>query len=103
MRNKITELLGADKAKSLLDFNSPAVSKADIHLPGKDHVDEQWVLSNRNPQTLRSLQQLFDTGRMGGTGYIGILPVDQGLEHTAGSSFSPILYTSIQREFLISL
>lgn len=89
MRNKITELLGAEKTAALLDFNSPAVSKADIHLPGKDHVDEQWVLSNRNPQTLRSLQQLFDTGRMGGTGYIGILPVDQGLEHTAGSSFSP--------------
>ena len=82
MRNKITELLGADKAASLLDFNSPAVSKADIHIPSKDHVDEQWVLSNRNPQTLRSLQQLFDTGRMGGTGYIGILPVDQGLEHS---------------------
>lgn len=86
--DKITELLGAD-AQTLLNHTSKTVSKDIIHLPGADFIDRSFIGSNRNPQVLRSLASMYDHGRLGGTGYLSILPVDQGIEHTAGASFSP--------------
>ena len=85
----IVKLLGEDKAKSLLDHKCSTISKDLLHLPGADFIDRVWEGSNRNPQTLRSLGQLYNTGRLSGTGYVSILPVDQGIEHTAGASFAP--------------
>jgi class I fructose-bisphosphate aldolase len=84
----IEELLG-DDGRALLDFNSPKVSRDLLQVPGPDFVDRVWVNSDRNPQVLRSLQSLFDHGRLAGTGYLSILPVDQGVEHSAGASFAP--------------
>ena len=86
--SKIQELLGAD-AESLLNYSSPKISKDNLHIPGGDFVDRIWINSDRNPQVLRSLQTLFDNGRLKGTGYLSILPVDQGIEHSAGASFAP--------------
>ncbi|HVE59903.1 MAG TPA: class I fructose-bisphosphate aldolase [Pyrinomonadaceae bacterium] len=86
--SKIQELLGAD-AESLLNYSSPKISKDNLHLPGGDFVDRIWINSDRSPQVLRSLQTLFDNGRLAGTGYLSILPVDQGIEHSAGASFAP--------------
>ena len=84
----ITDYLGAE-AESLLGFNSPKISKERLHLPGPDFVNRVWAQSDRHPQVLRSLQTMFDHGRLGGTGYMSILPVDQGIEHSAGASFAP--------------
>jgi len=84
---KTIELLG-DKAAYLLD-HKPIVDKATLHLPSPRHIEEIWVNSNRNNQTLRSLQALLGHGRLGGTGHCSILPVDQGIEHSAGASFAP--------------
>ncbi|HZI18647.1 MAG TPA: class I fructose-bisphosphate aldolase [Pyrinomonadaceae bacterium] len=84
----VEELLG-DGARSLLDYGSPKISKDLLHLPGPDFVDRVWAASDRSPQVLRSLQTLFDSGRLAGTGYLSILPVDQGIEHSAGASFAP--------------
>ncbi|MCP2043257.1 class I fructose-bisphosphate aldolase [Pontibacter sp. HSC-36F09] len=86
--DNIVSLLGSE-AESLLQYESKTISKDLIHAPGPDFVDRVFSLSNRNPQVLRSLQQLFNTGRLAGTGYLSILPVDQGIEHTAGASFAP--------------
>lgn len=86
--SKIQELLGAD-AESLLNYSTPKISKDTLHTPSGDFVDKVWVHSDRNPNVLRSLQTLFDNGRLGGTGYLSILPVDQGIEHSAGASFAP--------------
>ncbi|MCX2742144.1 class I fructose-bisphosphate aldolase [Pontibacter anaerobius] len=85
---KIVSLLGAD-ADNLLQHKSQTISKEQLHAPGPDFVDRIFAQSNRSPQVLRSLQQLFNHGRLGGTGYLSILPVDQGIEHTAGASFAP--------------
>jgi len=85
---RIEELLG-DGARALLEFDSPKVSKDLIQAPGPDFVDRVWMNSDRSPQVLRSLQSLFDHGRLAGTGYLSILPVDQGIEHSAGASFAP--------------
>ena len=85
---KIQELLGAD-ADTLLNHVSSTVPKENIHLPGGDFVDRIWSDSDRNPNVLRSLQTLNDNGRLRGTGYLSILPVDQGIEHSAGASFAP--------------
>lgn len=85
--DRITELLGGD-ADSLLNHVSQTISKDDLHLPGGDFVNRVWTYSDRHPQVLRSLQQMFDHGRLGGTGYLSILPVDQGIEHAAGASFA---------------
>ncbi|MDQ1611533.1 MAG: fructose-bisphosphate aldolase, class [Pyrinomonadaceae bacterium] len=85
---KIEELLGAD-ARTLLDYTSKTIPKAQLQLPGPDFVDRVWSASDRSPRVLRSLQTLFDAGRLGGTGYLSILPVDQGIEHSAGASFAP--------------
>jgi class I fructose-bisphosphate aldolase len=84
----IEELLGED-GRALLDFNAPKISKDSLQTPGPDFVDRVWAQSDRNPQVLRSLQSLFDHGRLAGTGYLSILPVDQGIEHSAGASFAP--------------
>ena len=86
--NTIVEHLG-DKAKYLLDHKSQTLPKEQLHLPGPDFVDRVVAQSNRTPQVLRSLQSMFDHGRLGGTGFLSILPVDQGIEHTAGASFAP--------------
>ncbi|MBS1682130.1 MAG: class I fructose-bisphosphate aldolase [Bacteroidetes bacterium] len=86
-KNKISELLGKD-AESLLSHKSKTILKSQLHLPGSDFVDRIFAQSNRSPQTLRSLQILFSTGRLANTGYLSILPIDQGIEHSAGASFA---------------
>src|SRR3989449_4254512 len=85
---KIEELLGA-KASYLLEHKSKTIARENLHLPGPDFIDRVWVGSDRPPAVLRSLQSLFDHGRLRGTGYLSILPVDQGIEHSAGASFAP--------------
>jgi class I fructose-bisphosphate aldolase len=86
--SKINELLG-NQADSLLNHTCKTVTKEQIHLPGPDFVDRMFAPTNRNPQVLRSLQALYSHGRLAGTGYVSILPVDQGIEHSAGASFAP--------------
>jgi class I fructose-bisphosphate aldolase len=88
MSNQIIDLLG-EKADELLGFVCKGIPKESLHLPGPDFVDRIWQPSDRNPQVLRSLQSMYDHGRLAGTGYLSILPVDQGIEHTAGASFAP--------------
>ncbi|MBI5647711.1 MAG: class I fructose-bisphosphate aldolase [Ignavibacteriae bacterium] len=88
MSVSIQELLGGD-AEYLLGFNSPAVTKDHLHLPGPDFVDRIWKDSDRNPRVLVNLQRIYNTGRLAGSGYMSILPVDQGIEHSAGASFAP--------------
>lgn len=85
---KIADQLG-DKASYLLEHTSQTIPKERLYLPSPTHVNDIWVYSDRNPQVLRSLQSLFDHGRLAGTGYVSILPVDQGIEHAAGASFAP--------------
>ncbi|GAB4495884.1 MAG: class I fructose-bisphosphate aldolase [Saprospiraceae bacterium] len=85
---KILDLLG-DKAKFYLEHECKTIDKKSLHAPSRDHVDQIWRQSNRNGQTLRSLQQILGTGRLANTGYVSILPVDQGIEHSAGASFAP--------------
>ena len=84
----IESLLGSE-AEDLLTHVSETVPKAQLHLPGPDFVDRIFAQSDRPVPVLRNLQQLFDHGRLGGTGYLSILPVDQGIEHTGGSAFAP--------------
>ncbi|HET9957075.1 MAG TPA: class I fructose-bisphosphate aldolase [Polyangiaceae bacterium] len=84
---EIQNLLG-DKASFLLEHTSKTISKDKLHLPSKNFVDDVWAISDRNPQVLRSLQALFNNGRLAQTGYLSILPVDQGIEHSAGASFA---------------
>jgi class I fructose-bisphosphate aldolase len=86
--SKIQELLG-DEAENLLGYTSNTIPKENLHIPGGDFVDRVWMESDRNPGVLRSIQTLLDNGRLGGTGYVSILPVDQGIEHSAGASFAP--------------
>src|SRR6185312_425143 len=85
---KIQELLGKDGA-GLLTHTCKTVTKEQIHPAGPDFMDRMFIPSNRNPQVLRSIQALYGHGRLGGTGYVSILPVDQGIEHSAGASFAP--------------
>lgn len=86
--DKIQELLGGE-SDSLLKHTCQTVAKDKIHLPGPDFVDRVWISSDRNVRVLMSLQNLFNTGRLAGTGYLSILPVDQGIEHSGGGSFAP--------------
>ena len=86
--DRLTELLG-NQADSLLNHKSETISKDMLHLPGGDFIDRVFSSSNRSIQTLRSLDDLYNNGRLGGTGYMSILPVDQGIEHSAGASFAP--------------
>ena len=84
---KIETYLGA-KAESLLGFKSPKIAKERLHLPGPDFIDRVWSVSDRNVRVLANLHRLFHHGRLSGTGYMSILPVDQGIEHSAGASFA---------------
>ncbi|HEX3799620.1 MAG TPA: class I fructose-bisphosphate aldolase [Verrucomicrobiae bacterium] len=83
-----TETYLADKAESLLRFNNPKISKERLHLPGPDVVDRFFAPSNRNNRVMGNLQRMFGHGRLANTGYLSILPVDQGIEHSAGASFA---------------
>ena len=83
----IAQLLG-DKADYLLNYNTPKISKSRLHVPGPDAVDRLFVPSDRNNRVLGNLQRLLSHGRLGGTGYLSILPVDQGIEHSGGASFA---------------
>jgi len=87
MNAEIEKLL-ADSAKGLLEHKCKTVAKERIHLPGPDFVDRIFAPTDRNSQVLRSLQALFHSGRLAGSGYVSILPVDQGIEHSAGASFA---------------
>ncbi|WP_038031319.1 class I fructose-bisphosphate aldolase [Thermonema rossianum] len=86
--NTILEILGKE-AEELLSHECKTISKEMLHRPGPDYIDRVFVQSNRNPQVLRSLATLFGHGRLANTGYLSILPVDQGIEHSAGASFAP--------------
>src|SRR6266508_1780833 len=88
MIDRIVELLGSE-ASSLLEHQSKTISKDQVHVPGPDFVDRVWTQSDRSIPVLRGLQSLFGTGRLANTGYMSILPVDQGIEHSAGASFAP--------------
>src|SRR5512139_3088079 len=83
----ITELLG-DKADYLLNFKDPKIAKERLHLPGPDVVDRLYAVSDRNNRVLGNLQRMINHGRLAGTGYLSILPVDQGIEHSGGASFA---------------
>ncbi len=88
MSDKIKQILG-DEAKDLLEHSCQTISQEDLHLPGPDFVERIHGGSDRPNNVLRNLQETFNHGRLGGTGYLSILPVDQGIEHTAGASFAP--------------
>jgi class I fructose-bisphosphate aldolase len=83
----IVKLLGA-AADGLLSHVCKGIPKETLHLPGPDFIERVFAPSDRTPPVIRSLQQMFDHGRLGGTGYLSILPVDQGIEHSAGASFA---------------
>ncbi len=84
---RIESILG-DDAESLLGHTCNTISRERLHLPGPDFVDRVFALSDRRPRCCGNLQPLFDHGRLAGTGYVSILPVDQGIEHSAGASFA---------------
>src|SRR5437879_2706761 len=86
-RTTIESYLGA-KAESLLGFRTPKIAKERLHVPGPDFIDRVWTGSDRNIRVLTNLQRLFGHGRLGKSGYLSILPVDQGIEHAAGASFA---------------
>src|SRR5947199_1563847 len=85
---KIENLLG-ESASYLLEHRCKTIPKDQLHLPGPDFIGRVWLGSDRKAPVLRNLQALFDHGRLNGTGYLSILPVDQGIEHSAGASFAP--------------
>src|SRR5215510_7501382 len=85
--NKVSEFLG-DKAEYLLNHECKTINKDQLHLPGPDFVDRIWSISDRNPQVMRNLQVMYNTGRLANSGYLSILPVDQGIEHSGGASFA---------------
>ena len=87
MIDRIRELLGEDA--SLLDYTCKGIPKERLHLPGPDFIERVLVSSDRSVSTLRNLRWVYNTGRLAGTGYVSILPVDQGIEHSAGASFAP--------------
>ncbi|HTX72942.1 MAG TPA: class I fructose-bisphosphate aldolase [Rectinemataceae bacterium] len=87
MDTSIRSLLGS-KAEYLLDFASPKIAASRLHLPGPDWIDRIFGASDRNNRVLGNLSRIFSSGRLGGTGYLSILPVDQGIEHSAGASFA---------------
>jgi class I fructose-bisphosphate aldolase len=86
--SSIEELLGAD-ARNLLDHRCQTIPREQLHLPGEDFLDRVVLATDRSPSVVRSLAQMFGHGRLAGTGYLSILPVDQGVEHSAGASFAP--------------
>jgi class I fructose-bisphosphate aldolase len=86
--SRLEELLG-DEAQGLLNHKCETFDASGLHLPGPDFIERVFAQTDRNPQVLRNLQSLYDHGRLGGTGYLSILPVDQGIEHSGGASFAP--------------
>ncbi len=84
----LEKLLGAD-AKSLLEHQCKTIPKESLHLPGPDFIDRAFYPTDRKPTVLRNIQHMLNAGRLGKTGYLSILPVDQGIEHSAGASFAP--------------
>lgn len=86
--SRVEELLG-DEAESLLQHVCSGIPKETLHVPGPDHVDRVWAASDRNPKVLVNLQRLYGHGRLADTGYVSILPVDQGIEHSGAASFAP--------------
>src|SRR5438105_15087287 len=88
MHAELEQLLG-DHARSLLQHHCKTIPKEKLHLPGPDFVDRVYAQTDRPSAVLRSLAQIFNQGRLAGTGYLSILPVDQGIEHSAGASFAP--------------
>ena len=86
--DQLLQYLG-DEADSLLNHKCQTIPKACLALPGADFIERVWLDSDRTPQVIRSLRQIYDSGRLAGTGYVSILPVDQGIEHSAGASFAP--------------
>ncbi len=93
MLEKITQILGKEN-EALLSYQSKTITKDMLHLPGKDFVERVWMDSDRSPNVLRNMQSIFNHGNLSGTGYVSILPVDQGIEHSAGASFAlnPIFF-----------
>ncbi len=87
MATNIQQILG-DKAEYLLNHTSKTIDKSQLNLPGSDFVDRVFMQSDRNPNVLRNLQQMYSNGRLANTGYLSILPVDQGIEHSGGASFA---------------
>src|SRR2546426_4048856 len=87
IQGQIETYLGA-KADSLLGFKSPKIAKERLHLPGPDFVDRIYASTDRNLRVLANLQRMFGHGRLSGTGYLSILPVDQGIEHSGGARFA---------------
>lgn len=85
--SQIEQLLGSD-AQSILGHQSKTISKESLHLPGPDFMERVWLYSNRNAQVMRSLGAIYNSGRLAGTGYTSILPIDQGIEHSGGASFA---------------
>src|SRR3954464_1740832 len=85
---RIEELLG-DEADALLQHVSRTIDASELHLPGPDFVERVFTSTDRSNRVLRNLQWLFDSGRLARTGYVSILPVDQGIEHSAAASFAP--------------
>lgn len=88
IHQNLLDLLG-DQAAYYLEHTSQTFPKAQLHAPDPNHVEKIWMNSNRSAQVLRSIQQILGTGRLANTGYVSILPVDQGIEHSAGASFAP--------------
>ncbi len=88
MIEQIRQYLG-DKADYYLNYESRTISKDQLHLPGPDYIDRVWAVSDRPVPVLRNLQSILNNGRLAGTGYVSILPVDQGIEHSGGASFAP--------------
>ncbi len=86
-RNSIEQYLGS-QADSLLSFRNPRISRDRLHLPGRDVIDRIYAVSDRKPQVLINLQRISGHGRLANRGYLSILPVDQGVEHSAGASFA---------------
>ncbi|HET9532414.1 MAG TPA: fructose-bisphosphate aldolase, partial [Blastocatellia bacterium] len=88
MIERIEQILG-DEAESLLSHQCKTIPRESLHLPGPDFIDRVWIGTDRSPTVLRNLSTMLNHGRLAGTGFLSILPVDQGIEHSAGSSFAP--------------
>ena len=100
--SKITNLLG-NQAAFYLEHTCRTIDKSLIHIPSSSTIDDTWISSDRNIRTLSSIQTLLGHGRLANTGYVSILPVDQGIEHTAGASFAPNPLYLIRKILLNSL
>jgi class I fructose-bisphosphate aldolase len=88
MSSWLHEILGSE-ADSLLKYECKGIPRQSLHLPGPDYVDRMFVPSDRNQRVLNNIARLHSTGRLAGTGYLSILPIDQGIEHSAAASFAP--------------